>query len=49
MFDYATETAFDEGKAAGKIETVKSMKSDGEPIDKIIRYTRLSATEIEKS
>ncbi|MCW3111400.1 MAG: hypothetical protein JWQ09_5906 [Segetibacter sp.] len=46
MFDYATETAFDEGKLEGKIEIAKSMKKDGELMEKIIRYTGLSEEEI---
>lgn len=41
----------EEGKAEGKeernIEIARQMKSDGEPIEKIMRYTRLSAQEIE--
>jgi predicted transposase/invertase (TIGR01784 family) len=40
------DTAFDEGKLEGKAEIAKSMKSDGEPIEKIMRYTGLSEGEI---
>ena len=46
------DTAFDEGKTEGKtegkIETAKMMKAEGEPIEKIIRYTGLSEDEINK-
>ncbi len=50
------DTAFDEGKAegkaegkmAGKIETAKMMKAEGEPVEKIVRYTGLSEGEISK-
>lgn len=42
------DTAFDEGKIEGKIETAKMMKAEGEPIEKIIRYTGLSKDEINK-
>ena len=51
---------FEDGKAAGiaqgeasgraerEIEMAKAMKSENEPVDKIIRYTGLSAETIEK-
>ena len=50
------DTSFDEGKAEGKaegkternIEIARQMKSEGEPMEKIIRYTGLTAEEIEK-
>ncbi len=46
------DTAFDEGKiegkTEGKIEMAKMMRADGEPIEKIIRYTGLSEEEINK-
>ena len=45
------DTSFDEGKAEGKIEDkveiARQMKSEGEPIEKIIRFTVLTAEEIE--
>ena len=52
----AIDTAFDEGKTEGKIEgiiegkieTAKTMKAEGEPIEKIIRYTGLTRDEINK-
>ena len=37
------DTSFDEGKA----EIARQMKSEGEPIEKIVRFTGLSAEEIE--
>lgn len=42
------DTSFDEGKAEGKVEIAREMKSEGEPIEKIIRFTGLTAEEIEK-
>jgi predicted transposase/invertase (TIGR01784 family) len=36
-----------EGKAEGKVEIARRMKLEGEPIDKIARFTGLSNTEIE--
>ncbi len=50
-FDYAVETAFDEGKDAGKIESAikiaKALKENGVPNDIISKTTGLSETEIE--
>ena len=42
------DTSFDEGKAEGKVEIAREIKSEGEPIEKIIRFTGLTAEEIEK-
>jgi predicted transposase/invertase (TIGR01784 family) len=42
------DTAFDEGKVEGKVEMAKLMKSDNEPIEKIIKYTGLTKDEIDK-
>ena len=46
------DTAFGEGKVEGKIEgkieMARLMKSDKEPIDKIMKYTGLSKDEIDK-
>ncbi|MBD0376656.1 MAG: PD-(D/E)XK nuclease family transposase [Flavisolibacter sp.] len=42
------DTAFDEGKMEGKMETAKVMKAEGEPLEKISRYTGLSEDEINK-
>jgi predicted transposase/invertase (TIGR01784 family) len=36
-----------EGRAEGKLEIAKSMKADKLPIETIIKYTGLSAEEIE--
>ena len=36
------DTAFDDGKVEGKYETAKLMKAEGEPIEKIIRFTGLT-------
>lgn len=41
-------TAFDEGKLEGKLETAKSLKKLGVPIETIIEATRLTKEEIEK-
>jgi hypothetical protein len=38
------DNAFDEGK----IEIAREMKAEGEPTEKIMRYTGLSAEEIEQ-
>jgi hypothetical protein len=37
-----------EGRKEGRLEIARSMKTDREPLDKIIKYTGLSAGEIEK-
>ena len=39
--------AKDEGKIEGKIEIARNMKTDGEPIEKIVRYTGLTRERIE--
>ena len=36
-----------EGKAEEKIEVARNMKADGEPVEKIMRYTGLTAKAIE--
>lgn len=49
------DTSFDEGKAEGKvegkvernIEIARQMKSEGEPTEKIVRFTGLTTEEIE--
>ena len=46
VFDYARETAFDQGKSERSVEMAKLMKGDNEPIEKIIRYTGLTIEEI---
>jgi predicted transposase/invertase (TIGR01784 family) len=46
------DTSFDEGreegKMEGKMEIARQMKAEGEPVDKISRFTGLSMEEIEK-
>jgi hypothetical protein len=42
------DTAFDEGKLEGKVEMARAMKSDNEPLEKIMRYTGLSKVEIDR-
>jgi predicted transposase/invertase (TIGR01784 family) len=42
------DTAFDDGKIEGKTEMAKFMKTENEPIEKIIKYTGLTKEEIEK-
>ena len=39
---------YEQGEAAGKRVIAANMKSDGEPIKKIVSYTGLTAEEIEK-
>lgn len=48
IYDYAIDTAFDEGKIEGKIETAKQAKSMGLSITDIIKLTGLSEEEINK-
>lgn len=48
VFDYAKETAFDEGIAEGILMVAKALKNNGISIDTIIESTGLSKTEIEK-
>ena len=42
------DTAFDEGKVEGKIETAKAIKDNGIAPDVIVNVTGLSAAEIER-
>ncbi len=42
------DTSYEEGKAEGKAEIARQMKADGEPVEKIIRYTGLTEDEIER-
>ena len=37
-----------EGKVEGIIEMARAMKAEGEPFDKIAKYTQLSTEEIQK-
>ncbi len=43
----AVETAYETGRQETRLDFARQMKSDGEPIDKIIKYTGLSRAEIE--
>jgi predicted transposase/invertase (TIGR01784 family) len=47
-YDYATETAYDDGRAEGKLETAKSLKKLGVAFEIIKEATGLSREEIEK-
>lgn len=40
------DTSFDEGKAERSVEIARQMKSEGESIEKIVRFTGLTAEEI---
>ena len=42
------EEGIAEGRAEVLRETARAMKTEGEPVEKIIRYTGLSAEEIEE-
>lgn len=42
------DTSREEGRIEEKIEIAKEMKANGEPTDKIIRYTKLTKAEIDK-
>ena len=52
VYDYAKQTAFDEGmmegKMEGKMEIAKAMKMEGEATEKIIRFTGLTTEEIDQ-
>lgn len=47
--DYESDmaTSYDNGRREKSVEIAKNMLSDGEPVDKIMRYTGLNHTEIE--
>lgn len=47
MINSGMRKAKDEGKIEGKIEIARNMKTDGEPIEKIVRYTGLTRERIE--
>lgn len=46
-YDSGMKKAKAEGKAEEKIEVARNMKADGEPVEKIMRYTGLTVTAIE--
>ena len=37
-----------EGEAAATVKLARAMKADGESVDKIVKYTGLSADEVER-
>jgi predicted transposase/invertase (TIGR01784 family) len=47
-FDYAKETAFDEGKIEERMKIAKALKQNGVPIGIIIKTTGLSESEIDE-
>ncbi|MBV6425834.1 MAG: hypothetical protein KIPDCIKN_00320 [Haliscomenobacter sp.] len=47
-FDEGREEGKIEGKMEGKMEIARQMKAEGEPVDKISRFTGLTMEEIEK-
>jgi predicted transposase YdaD len=47
VYNYAIDTAFEEGKFEGKLETAKSLKKLGVSIETIIEATRQTREEIE--
>jgi predicted transposase/invertase (TIGR01784 family) len=42
------DNAYDEGKLEGKLEMARFMKSENEPIEKIVKYTGLTKEDIDK-
>jgi hypothetical protein len=44
----AIDTSKEEGALENSLQIAKEMKDAGEPIEKIIKYTKLSKEEIEK-
>ena len=47
-FEEGEKVGYDKGKDEKAREMAKTMKNEGEPIEKISRYTNLSKEEIEK-
>lgn len=46
-YNSGMKKAKDEGRAEEKFEVARNMKADGEPVEKIMRYTGLTAKDIE--
>ena len=46
-YNSGMKKAKDEGRAEEKVEVARNMKADGEPVEKIMRYTGLTAKAIE--
>ena len=44
--EISLEKSYDDGKTDGKLEIAKQMLVDGEPIDKIMKFTKLSREQI---
>jgi len=42
------EEALEKGRRNEKYDSAKTMLTDGEPVEKIMRYTKLTREEIEK-
>ena len=51
-YEHGLEKGLEQGRAEGELEAARKlacvMKADGEPVERISRYTGLSADEIEK-
>ena len=47
-FEYDLHESKEEGKAEAQVETAVTMLADGEPVDKIVKYSRLSEEEVLK-
>ncbi len=47
-YNSGMKKAKDEGKAEEKIDVARNMKADGEPVEKIMRYTGLTKEVIER-
>ena len=52
LMDRNYERGLEQGRAEGELEAARklarAMKADGEPVERICKYTGLSAEEIEK-
>lgn len=46
---YLEQNAIEEGKRNKSIEVAKEMLKDGEPVEKIMKYCKLTQCEIEKN
>ena len=51
-YEQGLERGLEQGRAEGELEAARklarAMKADGEPVERICKYTGLSAEEIEK-
>lgn len=48
VMSYAVEQATEKGKAEGKLETAKNLRSMGLPVEQIVRATGLSLEEVQR-